>query len=96
MVVFFFVEKDDLFDEDFSDNCMGQLMGTGREDGRRCVITTDCIESMVARGKTEYHVTHQLLYSMLAEQVSTPHPTLKQGKGKQGPGEKRYFFSEPV
>ncbi len=58
-----------MFDEDFSDNCMGQLLGTGREDGQRCVITEACLESMLARGKVEYQVTHQLLYTMLAEQV---------------------------
>lgn len=57
-------------DEDFSDNCMGQLMGTGRADKRRCVVTNDCLEAMLARGHVEYQMTHQLLYTMLAEQVS--------------------------
>ena len=58
-----------MFDEDFSDNCMGQLLGTGRGDGRRCIISDTCKQSMLARGKVEYHVTHQLLYTILAEQV---------------------------
>ena len=59
------------FDEEFSDRCMGELMGTGRSDGRTCIMTPQCLGAMFIRGLGEYQITHQLLYMMLAEQVAT-------------------------
>lgn len=60
------------FDEDFSDRCMTELMGS---DGHaRCEISEECLHTMSAPGYGDYGITHQLLYTILAEQVQ-PQPS---------------------
>ena len=55
------------FDEDFSDGCMAELMGS---DGhKKCGISLPCLHTMSRRGYEGYYITHQLLYTILAEQV---------------------------
>jgi len=58
----------DSLTEDVSDRCIGELTGTGVKP-MKCVISTECIRVMTQPGRTGYHLTHQLIYGMLAEQV---------------------------
>ena len=51
-----------------SDRCMGELMGVGSKP-LKCSISSECIRIMTQAGRTGYHLTHQILYGMLAEQV---------------------------
>jgi len=34
-----------------------------------CLISSECLRIMTQSGRTGYHLTHQLIYGMLAEQV---------------------------
>lgn len=52
--------------ESQSDKCMSELLGT--QTGIPCSIGKECILIMSARGMIGYGITHQLLYTMLAEQ----------------------------
>ena len=52
--------RDGVRDESAGDN----------EDTNVCNITTDCLDWMLLPGYAEYHVTHQLLFTMLATKVS--------------------------
>jgi len=54
--------------EEVSDRCMGELMGVGVKPVK-CSISAECIRIMTQHGRTGYHLTHQLMYGMLAEQV---------------------------
>jgi len=58
----------DSLTEDVSDRCLGELMGVGVKPVK-CSISSECIRIMTQLGRTGYHLTHQLLYGMLAEQV---------------------------
>jgi len=58
----------DLLAEDVSDRCMGELMGIG-SNPVKCFISSECIRVMTQTGRTGYHITHQILYGILAEQV---------------------------
>ena len=55
--------------ETVSDQCMGELVGVGVKPVK-CSISTECIRVMTQQGRTGYHLTHQLLYGMVAEQVT--------------------------
>ena len=55
--------------EEVSDQCMGELTGIGVKPVK-CAISSECIRVMTQRGRTGYHLTHQLIYGMLAEQVT--------------------------
>ena len=55
--------------EEMSDNCMQELMGSAATDYRKCAVTAECMERMLERGHGEYTITHQLLYTLLAEEV---------------------------
>lgn len=50
---------------------MGELLGT--QTHMKCTVSKECILIMSAQGFTRYEITHQLLYTMLAEQVSPIH-----------------------
>jgi len=58
----------DVLAEDVSDRCMGELTGIGSKPVK-CYISSECIRVMTQTGRTGYHLTHQILYGMLAEQV---------------------------
>ena len=60
------------FSEAFSDQCMSELMGSGVGDQKkeRCSMSLTCLDSMLKGGMKGYGLTHQLLYTILAEQVS--------------------------
>ncbi len=36
--------------------CMTQLIGTEKHVGKKCAITSDCLEAMLQKGKKEYQV----------------------------------------
>lgn len=46
---------------------MSELLGT--QTGMPCSISDECITVMSTRGMNGYGITHQILYTMLAEQV---------------------------
>ena len=58
------------FNEEFSDRCMGEIMGTYKKGSRPCSVSSDCLQTMMSKGFDEYTLTHQLLFSYLAEHVS--------------------------
>ena len=51
-----------MFDEDFSDMCMSQLIGTEKNVGKKCAITSDCLEAMLQKGKKEYLVIRLVVH----------------------------------
>lgn len=52
--------------ENQSDNCMSELLGS--QTGMPCSISDECVTVMSTMGMNGYGITHQLLYTMLAEQ----------------------------
>ncbi|XP_021344442.1 UPF0764 protein C16orf89 homolog, partial [Mizuhopecten yessoensis] len=54
--------------EDVSDRCMAELMGTNSYSKRTCEISDFCIQMMTTTGLSGYGITHQLLWTVLAEQ----------------------------
>lgn len=63
--------SDVTLDEVQSDKCMGELLGT--QTHMKCTVSKECILIMSTQGFARYEITHQLLYTMLAEQVSPIH-----------------------
>ena len=59
----------DAMEEEFSDRCMHELMGSEENGYKKCAPSAACLEKMFEQGNTEYTITHQLLYSVVAEQV---------------------------
>ena len=55
--------------EEVSDTCMSELMGSHKTGGQSCDISERCAETMSAPGLVGYGITHQLLWIMLAEKV---------------------------
>jgi len=62
----------DSLSEELSDRCMGELMGVGVKPVK-CSLSSECIRVMTQHGRTGYYITHQLLYGILAEQVTDRH-----------------------
>ncbi|XP_052270218.1 UPF0764 protein C16orf89 homolog isoform X2 [Dreissena polymorpha] len=56
-------------DESVSDRCMSELMGSHKPRGQPCDISQQCALDMTAPGLLGYGITHQLLWTMLAEKV---------------------------
>lgn len=56
--------------EEQSDKCMAEVMGSGETD-KPCSFSDLCLSLMLERGHDEYYITHQLLYTLLIEQVTT-------------------------
>lgn len=58
------------FDEDVSDACFAELLGsTDRPDATQCSVTQPCWEMMTAPGGTDYRLTHQLLWFLVAKSI---------------------------
>ena len=49
---------------------MQQLMGDGEDPETFCTISPDCLQAMFTKGMSEYYITHQLIYTIVAEMVS--------------------------
>ncbi|XP_069116087.1 uncharacterized protein [Argopecten irradians] len=54
--------------EDVSDRCMAELMGTYYNSKAICEISDFCIQTMTTTGLSGYGITHQLLWTVLAEE----------------------------
>ncbi|XP_078096102.1 UPF0764 protein C16orf89 homolog isoform X2 [Mustelus asterias] len=61
------VSDSECFDEDISDRCMTQLLGTWEENGLPCQDTDTCSSLMMALNCADYSLSHQLLYLIVAE-----------------------------
>ncbi|XP_061172525.1 uncharacterized protein LOC133181890 [Saccostrea echinata] len=59
--------------ESRSDRCMTQLTGSLGNRSTSCQVTQDCVQLMTSRGLTGYGITHQILWTMLAEQAGCTH-----------------------
>ncbi|KAK6183530.1 hypothetical protein SNE40_010998 [Patella caerulea] len=57
-------------DEATSDRCMAELTGSNRSDKKTCFIGKECLDTMTMKGLTEYGITHQILWTMLAEKTN--------------------------
>ncbi|XP_052768028.1 uncharacterized protein LOC128208506 [Mya arenaria] len=58
-----------VMDEEKSDKCMTELMGSHVTHGKSCDISNDCAFVMTAPGLVGYGITHQILWTMLAEKA---------------------------
>ena len=53
--------------------CMSELIGSHKAGGTPCDISSHCVSIMTAPGLLGYGITHQLLWTMLAEKVLQLH-----------------------
>ena len=56
-------------DEEQSDRCMSELIGSHKSGGKPCDISSQCISIMTSPGLLGYGITHQVLWTLLAEKV---------------------------
>lgn len=62
------LHDDDSFDEQSSDQCMTDLLGSQLEGvQQKCTITDKCWNMMTKKGSDGYFLTHQGLFLLLAE-----------------------------
>ena len=59
------------FTETLSDRCMSELIGHSGDAPKKCSVSNECYTVMFGKGQREYELTHQLLFSVLAEEVNT-------------------------
>ena len=58
------------FDEDESDNCFAELLGsTDRPNATKCFISQSCWSMMTSPMSTDYRLTHQLLWFLVAKNI---------------------------
>ena len=63
-------ERTAQFDEDESDGCFAELLGsTDRANASRCSITQPCWKLMIAPRAKDYRITHQLLWFLTAQSI---------------------------
>ncbi|XP_035404896.2 UPF0764 protein C16orf89 homolog [Cygnus atratus] len=55
------------FTEKTSDTCYSYLLGTRKENGKSCVVTSTCRNIMTQLGCSGYSLSHQLFYFMFAD-----------------------------
>ncbi|XP_068765121.1 UPF0764 protein C16orf89 homolog isoform X5 [Struthio camelus] len=53
--------------EEISDLCLTYLLGTGKESGKSCIVTSTCRNIMTKLGCSDYSLSHQLFYFMFAD-----------------------------
>jgi hypothetical protein len=56
-------------DEETSDKCMSELIGSHKLHGQSCDISSQCAFIMTSPGLLGYGITHQILWTMLADKV---------------------------
>ncbi|XP_041353629.1 uncharacterized protein LOC121371652 [Gigantopelta aegis] len=56
-------------DESTSDMCMSELTGDKQTNRKPCLISDKCLQVMTLKGRTGYGITHQVLWTMLAEKA---------------------------
>ncbi|KAJ8308493.1 hypothetical protein KUTeg_013367 [Tegillarca granosa] len=59
--------KTRILDETTSDNCMSELIGSQSKE--KCKISEKCAKIMTTKGLSGYGITHQILWTMLADQA---------------------------
>uniref|UniRef100_A0A8C8SD02 Chromosome 16 open reading frame 89 n=1 Tax=Pelusios castaneus TaxID=367368 RepID=A0A8C8SD02_9SAUR len=57
----------DCFTEEMSDKCITYLLGTWRENDKSCIVTDACRNIMTMSGCSDYSLSHQLFYFMIAD-----------------------------
>ena len=57
----------DDIDEEISDGCMKDLMGTQMNQNQGCVISDNCWTMMYPKGAIGYLLTHQALFFIIAD-----------------------------
>lgn len=63
-------EKDAEFDEDESDQCFGELLGSNESNQTsQCYTSKSCWTMMTGRMKKDYRITHQLLWFLIAKTI---------------------------
>ena len=63
-------ERNAEFDEDESDDCFAELLGSAdRANASQCSITQPCWKLMIAPRGKDYRVTHQLLWFLTAQSI---------------------------
>ena len=66
------LHDDDSFDEQSSDQCMTDLLGSQLEGvQQKCIVTDKCWNLMTKKGPDGYFLTHQGLFLLLAENRGT-------------------------
>ncbi|CAH1273020.1 C16orf89 [Branchiostoma lanceolatum] len=63
------VPRDHPFDEDDSNRCLSELLGTGQNGGQKCQISDACWEMMTSPSYTGYWLTHELFYLEVGERA---------------------------
>ncbi|XP_013817124.1 UPF0764 protein C16orf89 homolog [Apteryx mantelli] len=53
--------------EEMSDSCLTYLLGTWKESGKSCIVTSTCRNIMTKPGCSDYSLSHQLFYFMFAD-----------------------------
>ncbi|NXA37509.1 CP089 protein, partial [Eudromia elegans] len=53
--------------EEMSDSCLTYLLGTWKENGKPCMVTSTCRNIMTKPGCSDYSLSHQLFYFMFAD-----------------------------
>ncbi|XP_060574645.1 uncharacterized protein LOC132732272 [Ruditapes philippinarum] len=56
-------------DEETSDKCMSELIGSHKLHGQSCDISSQCAFIMTSPGLLGYGITHQILWTMLADKA---------------------------
>ena len=57
------------FDEQISDNCMTEMIGTNANSKHPCHVSFDCVELMTSNDLKRYGNTHQILYFLFGYQT---------------------------
>uniref|UniRef100_A0A8C3RW11 Chromosome 16 open reading frame 89 n=1 Tax=Chelydra serpentina TaxID=8475 RepID=A0A8C3RW11_CHESE len=55
------------FTEEMSDKCFTYLLGTWKDNGTSCIVTKACRNIMTKFGCSDYSLSHQLFYFMVAD-----------------------------
>ncbi|XP_067407614.1 UPF0764 protein C16orf89 homolog [Emydura macquarii macquarii] len=57
----------DCFTEEMSDKCFTYLLGTWKDNSKSCIVTEACRNIMTKFGCSDYSLSHQLFYFMIAD-----------------------------
>uniref|UniRef100_A0A8C4KIB7 Uncharacterized protein n=1 Tax=Dromaius novaehollandiae TaxID=8790 RepID=A0A8C4KIB7_DRONO len=55
--------------EEMSDSCLTYLLGTWKESGKSCIVTSTCRNIMTKPGCSDYSLSHQLFYFLFADML---------------------------
>lgn len=64
------VDRVSNFDEDESDACFAELLGSiDRPNAKKCFVSQSCWSMMTSSSATDYRLTHQLLWFLVAKNI---------------------------